>query len=189
MLGRKKLGSKYKIFSRGFRMGAKVRIKGFKQIRDKINKQLKDASVDRGLMDGIGKILMTEVKETIRSGVSPKTDREFKDLKESTIKKRKRFAKNKQGRKSPHFRADFSNLTQTGQMVRSLKAKIVGNQVSISFTGGRTVNGKTITNQKLADIHDEGNINLPKRSVFGIPKGTQKKVVKALNEFLKRNIK
>ena len=161
-----------------------VRIKGLKKALNDVRKKIKDVATNKGLLKGIGQASTKEIKKTIREGVSPKTEKRFIKLKPKTISRRKTFAK--KGGKSPFFIASKSNLTMTGKMVRSLKSTVEKNQIIIKFHGNHH---DDVTNQQLAEWHDEGAGRLPVRSMFGITKESQKKIVKAINIFLKRKLK
>ena len=167
-----------------------IKIKGLKETRARIKKQIDSAIIDKGLMQGMAKAATSDVKKTIRSGISPKTGKVFAALKRSTKASRRSFAKNKKGRKSPHFSVNKSNLTMSGKMVRSLRSKVLKNQIFISLKGVHH-NSKSgqVTNQQLAEWHDKGAGRLPVRSVFGITKETKAKLIKALDIFLARRLK
>lgn len=171
-------------------MAIKIKVKGINETKLKIKKEIRNIEIDKGLLDGIGIVAARGIKKKVRSGKDPETDEKFAPLsrkKKSTVYQRKQYAKSKK-RKSPFFKATKSNLTKTGQMVRNITAKAKGNTIKIDVANTKRTDSDK-TNREIAEIHEDGANDLPRRNVFGLPEKTQAKIVKSLNIFIRRHFK
>ena len=162
----------------------KIKILGLKKLDRKLQKKIDSIATNKGLMQGMAKFALKETKYYVRVGFSPKTDKKFPPLKDSTIRTRDSFQRSKKGRKSPYFIPDFSNLTMTGQLVRSMKIKYDKKQQALVMSFSQKRKNSSLSNDKLIEHLDEMG-----RYIVGIPKKVKPKLVTAINIFLKRRRK
>lgn len=168
---------------------ARFRLKNLNNVsnatQSRINRALKSSSLLKEIADGL--------IEDIQSGESPKTGKPFPRLADSTIENRRRLARTNQTDKN--YSPKKSNLTLTGQLVRSIKAKInlTRGELIIEPTGSRRpyrgVNKRlkqsVRTNKELATIHANGGRNLPKRDIIRFSKKRVREIVRLIRARLK----
>ena len=149
----------------------------------KINKKLKDEETANYIVNAI-------VDNIRNNSINPKTGRKYRKLKESTIQNKKYLAKN--NRTHPNYSANKPNLTITGRLLDSIKAKvkITGESIkySIDVTGkparyksnsGTLIGKKTPTNKEIR----EGL-----KKIGRDPLGLSKKLEKEIVAFIRKEI-
>lgn len=122
------------------------------------------------------------IKERTRKGFglsdgsnTPRIER-FARLAKATIRKRRSKAL------SSFTSPSKSNLTETGQMVGSLRVRAIKNGLRIDLKGQR--------NRNLASWHENGQIpGGQKRRFVGVSIGERSKIVKALTQSLNKYLK
>lgn len=166
-----------------------------KAARESIKRKINRIIRDKGILDKVGQMIVEPMKE----GVNPVTGKPYKPLASSTIANRRAMAKYNQT--SPRFSPDKSNLTFSGQLLDSIKHRIVISKsiIIIEPTGtrrayrkksGKPAKRSVKTNKELAKIHSKGGKKskkggrLPKREVLKI----SKKKLKEVNQFIKREL-
>jgi len=121
---------------------------------------LKREQVTRINRSGILQTTLSSLQADIRAGINPRTGKKFKRLQSSTIDNRKRLARSNPT--DSNYSSGKANVTFTGQLVRSLRAKISSFRDRVRVTiratgthrgykyknGGR---GKPIANSTLID--------------------------------------
>lgn len=95
----------------------KIKIVGAKNARESIEKRVREAIANAKLQN----IAADELKREIRSGTNPKTGKNYRQLKESTIRNRRYLARNNPTH--PQYSPARSNLTLTGQLIDGIKAR------------------------------------------------------------------
>jgi len=105
---------------------ARLKVKFPKGISARIAKTINNAIDDQDLQS-----IASDLVKDIQSGKNPKTGRAYKGLKSSTIKRRKVLSK--VNRTSSKYSPSKSNLTFTGNFLKSIKAKLTkqGNSKTI----------------------------------------------------------
>ena len=164
-----------------------------KQFMNKIGKKLQRAAnkiSSRSAMKNLAEDGVELIRKRVRAGRGVKTaggvEKKFKRLAKSTIESRRRK------RLHPKTSPGKSNLTETGQMIDSMKAKSAGRGgAKIVFEGTRRSNGKRISNKELASIHDKQGASKKrvKRPFFRFSGKEIKKLTKQVERELKRLIK
>lgn len=110
----------------------RVKIKNPGKIGSDIKKKFSSFTKDQGEMDRAAKIMRTELVANLRSGIGS-DDELLPDLKIKTIKRRGELSRyNKTASKYLQF---FSNVTFSGQFVRSLKVTSRGSFFDFIYTG------------------------------------------------------
>jgi len=161
--------------------GGRVTVEVSKRLQQKINKRVRSIAANKGLMKGIAKFALLETKKYVRIGISPKTDKRFPPLAESTIRTRDSFDKKKNVKKSPYFIPDFSNLTMTGQLVRAMQMKYDSKNFQLIMVFKQSRKDSELKNDKLIEHLDSMG-----RYIVGVPKHVKSKIIKALNIFISR---
>ena len=155
-------------------------IKKLKENEVKISKAVRD----KELLGEIGDLVTKNIKGSVRLGKNPTTGNPFRSIKSSTVEDKKEWAKS--NTKGKLFSPSKSNLTRSGQLIDSVKSKIVKDKINISATGDRKSykgkGGKPVsppTNSELAD-------HLKKKGFDLI--GISEKVKKSASKLLTRKI-
>ena len=134
-----------------------------KKFQAKINKALDQFSSNESLQS-IGDFTADIIKRRSRLGYGVPVDggpkAKFQELAEST--KKARNSKKLSAETSPNK----SNLTETGQLLNDIVAKIKGRETIIGHTKDR--------NKKIGAFHQTGGGNLPQRRYLGLAKEDQK---------------
>lgn len=107
---------------------------------DNLQKLLKknlDVAFNKDSMEDISDIMIKNIttRALVGKGVSNGKQNNFDALEESTIKQRKRYAKNLSGKTSPNQKR--SNATATGQMLESISRKVSPGSIFLYFKGKR----------------------------------------------------
>lgn len=159
-----------------------------------LTKKLEDALSSKKLLDEIGEFAVKNSVGSSRLGKNPETLESYAPLsrgpKDLYIKRRAALAK-KVG-KGTNFGKGKSNLTISGQLLKSIKHSISSDgAIIIEATGERkpyTSGGSTISNEELAEIHSDGGGKLPARQVVGVSEKTNETIRIKILAFLRRNI-
>ena len=141
---------------------AKVKIKGLNVTLNDIKKRLKNATKAKKLQNEIGEFTVDRIVQQARSGKNERTNRALPKLSKSYIAMRMGVASFRTGKNGKVFAipepdeilktvdTEFfeptrtrSNLTFTGELLRSLGFRIKKNQVFIKFGKARRGDGKT----------------------------------------------
>ena len=165
------------------------RVKGLSRVVKDIEKKLKGAKIDKAAQSHMSKIIIEDVKQTIREGKNPNKhgNSKIKRIKQSTIKRRKELAK--KNKTHSDYSASKSNLTLTGELIDSLTCKFKRLKSGIGFilsakgvhkryvgTKGKRV-GKRVKNIEI--IKAQAAMG---RRVLGIRRKTRDRLVKILKE-------
>lgn len=172
---------------------AKVKFKNFGKVKGSIVKQLRLATLQTIRDTGIAENLADVVKNTVQKGIDPKTDKPYDDLKQSTIDRRRTLSKvNPTDEKYSPAR---SNLTFTGQLVRSIRAfarpakgiiEIRPTGTHKQYKGIRKKRlGKPVRNSDIS----EGLQNKHQRNLIGISERVKKNMLKIIEKRLIKLIK
>jgi hypothetical protein len=150
----------------------------FKDLKDKLDKALANV-LNKETFDGIGKITSQSIKNRTRlgKGVSQSEGslEQLKPLADST--KKIRTSKKKSGKLSSQTAPAKSNLTETGQMLDSIKYQSSATEVRIYIEGS--------DNQKKAtDQANQGRkfMNLSKSEVNEVLRFLQNKIKDSFNK-------
>lgn len=153
---------------------AKVNIDRLKTKLNSTRKLINKAIKDKALLDDIGNNFTKRIIADAKSGKIPGTKNSYKPLAKQTIDNRQRNAKF--NILSQDYKLKKSNLTYTGQLLESIKHKVVPSRARIEINamgmhkpvrGKRGPIGKAIPNKKLAEFHDKGK-GVPRRIIFNI---------------------
>lgn len=166
----------------------KVRIKNLKSIFNSIDKVLKDTASNQAMFGEIAKFAETRIVQQTRAGNDLSTgDKSEKQPELSTgyIKFRQRVKSGKTDIKPDpqFFRPRSSNLTLTGQLLKSIRGTIVKSkrQVVVEPTGGRD---DKLTNKEVAsDLAKRG------RTFLGLDSIGIQRIRKIVLDVLRRNIR
>jgi len=187
---------------------ARVRVKGLRKVRNLFNKVLDDSLTNRSLVSEVGNFILERIRSFTRSGksIAGSRPKKLKKLSSSYISVRQgavKFRTLKDGRVIPitepdeilkqvdpeFFDPNFSNLTLTGQMLRSLKFFFDkrNKKFTIEPTGNRRrVLGqkKRLTNKQVANfVSDNGRpfIGLDDKGIERV----RKMIIKSLRSQLR----
>jgi hypothetical protein len=151
---------------------AKVRFKNLSDVVKTIDKKI-DSTLADDLGDKIGELLVGQVQGFTRKGEPYNKNRTFPILAESTVESRVRLSKS--NNTHPSFRKTLSAVTLTGQLMDSLKHRVVkvgrSLQIFLEFTGTRKpyknldgsvqkLNSKNSTNEALNKTLGEIGFNV-----------------------------
>jgi len=173
---------------------ARFKYEGFSKVSRRIGDNMARAIRSSGVLEEIS----AKIIKDIHSGKTTSDGRKkFAALEDSTIKRRKRLAT--VNRTDPSYSSNKSNLTFTGQLTRSIKAKVNRSQglIIIEPTGNRKayrgirknklkMDPKVKTNMQLAIRHASGAGNLPKREILTLSKNRRKLIVNRIRLELRR---
>ena len=145
----------------------------------------------KGNVKVIANFIADKIKLRTRLGYGVARDGAVKyklaPLKDSTIDRREDLED--RGRLSDKTRATRSNLTETAEMLDSIKGKAIAKGRGKVYLKGEH-KGAGISNSKLADYHEKGSSNKVPRPFFHISKVEQKayhrKVRLQLQELLRK---
>lgn len=172
---------------------------GISRVGRNLGTRVAQAIRSSGVLDEVAKDLIKDIQGSKRgSGTNTKTGRNFAGLKQSTIDRRKRLAT--VNRTDPAYSSDKSNLTFTGQLVRSIKARINRTKalVIIEPSGKRKayrgirknkLKRTVLTNKELAEKHAAGEGNLPKRDILSFSKRRQKEIVDKISRAIRKRLR
>ena len=149
----------------------------------KINKKLRD--------EGVGKDIVNTIVDNIRNNsINPSTGKRYRKLESSSINSRRYLARN--NKTHPNYSPNEPNLTITGRLLESIKAKITVSTTSIEYaidvTGrharyksnsGTLIGKKTPTNKEIR----EGLSKIGRD-----PLGLSKKIEKEIVAFIRKEI-
>ena len=164
-------------------MGVKVTVKGMDKVAAKAKKVIKAAMSDHTVRHDMANDkngIVFKMVASARSGKDPATGNRFQELADSTINSRKRF----KGRSDEEFfKPERSNLTLTGQLLKSVKAILPkGKPIIIISPTGRRDDGKR--NVTIGKYHQTGT-GVPERRFLGI----SEQMAKAANTIFKRHLR
>jgi len=142
-----------------------------KKFQDKIDKALDQLTTGDSLKS-IGAFEAELIKRRSRLGFGVPEDFgpkvKFEPLAPSTIKARKKK------QLAAETSVNKSNLTETGQLLNDIVAKIKGRETIIGHTKDR--------NKKIGAFHQEGGGNLPQRRYLGLAKEDLKQIKAKLQD-------
>lgn len=140
-----------------------------------------EADLKKGAISKIADTTKEAVKERITAGlgvsVNNGTEKPFKKLKDSTIRRRERLQK--KGRLSSKTSPETSNQTESGEMVREIKAIKSGLNITIKPSASR---------EDVAQKQEEmgrPSFNLSKKEIDKIEEVVEKTVDSVINKLLK----
>lgn len=166
----------------------KVRIKNLKSVFNAIDKVIKDTVQNQSMYNDIAKFAETRVVQQTRAGkdlTSSEDGDKQPELSEGYIKFRNRVKSGKTDIKPDpqFFRPRSSNLTLTGQLLKSIRGTIVKSkrQVVVEPTGNRD---DGLTNKEVAsDLAKRG------RTFLGLDKIGIQRIRRIVLDVLRRNIR
>ena len=144
-------------------ISVKLNEKSLKDVEDLIKKAFNNVIRNKKMLTEIGEDVTKDIQFQTRAGNSIPNNEKLAPLKKSWILIRKRIAESQGTHQA--YREKRSNLTLSGQLLNSLKAKVKGpGSVEVAPTGlrsrykikrkdgkGTYQLGKLITNQKLSE--------------------------------------
>ncbi len=98
-----------------------------------LTKKMKDLIKSPALLSEIADVAIKDIKFQARKGVSTKTGTKFAPLSDAWVREREKIGE--ETRTNDAFAPKRSNITITGQLLDSMKKRIVGNGISIYFSG------------------------------------------------------
>ncbi len=169
-----------------------IKLKNTAKVKASVFKKLNELIRDEGVLTAVADTITNEIK----SGKNPKTGKNYKALKASTIKHRKYLSRGNPTDKK--YSPRRSNLTITGELLNGLMSRInvAKSIITVLYKGShpgyKTLSGKKIKGSggnraKIADhLADQGRPTL----IFSerIKKLSIKNMQKALRRALKRII-
>ena len=171
-------------------MKVKVDSKG---AENALRKRLNDLTKDKSLLNDIGLTAVKNSVASVRLGKAPSSGEAlapFSGNNSDRYIERRKVIASSQG-SGANFRAGKSNLTLTGQLLKSIKHFIKGSTITIRATGTHkpyTQGGKSVSNEQLANWHSEGAGGLPKREVIGVSEKVRDIISAKVKAFVRRNI-
>lgn len=175
-----------------------VKTKGFSQLNSKVTRIAKKTLEDQKLRKEIGESLKRKMLGLARQGISPRSGKRFKELKSVTIAQRSRLKK--YNRTAAVFSPTRSNLSLSGQLMKSVKVFVVPGKRTITIgpdnserRGYKTSKqGKakkpSINNEELGTIHQFGSGRVPARPFLGINEDMEKAARRRIVRFLRRKL-
>lgn len=166
---------------------SRIRVKIPKKLLNKYEKQIKKTI--RESSKEAAKIILNDIK----TGKDPATGKAYKALQPSTIKRRKQLAK--YNKTSPEYSPRRSNLTFTGEFLKSFRSKIIkkaGGFVVSIFTKGKHrgyINksgkrSKRVENEKIL----EGQQGMG-RNPLAISQKTERKILRLTKRILRKYLR
>lgn len=172
---------------------ATVKIKGLENVKRNVKELFEQTRKDEKLLEQMGIVLVTKTQDFNRAGLKPVDGKKHKPISKSWIN-RKEELKATNTVDGNYYRTGASNLTFTGQLLKSLKFKIFKNEgkVQLDATGTRkpyknldgTPMENTPTNDELA-----GYMKKQGRPIFGVGRQLNNVIVKLVRSFLNNKIK
>ena len=158
----------------------------FSSLRGKITNIKKELSKEK-----TGAAIANAFVDNIRNNsISPKTGKKYKGLKSSTVRNRKYLAKN--NKTHPNYSANKPNLTITGRLLDSIKAKVNVTLKSISYEIDVTGSHARYKSNEGAPIGKKAPKNSEIREglskIGRDPLGISKKLEKEIFSFLKAEV-
>jgi hypothetical protein len=145
---------------------AKVKIKGISQIEKKYRETFKKVKSSKPMLNEVGQFTVTTIAQSARRRKPLNSQGVFKNIKESTKRRRKSDAK--YNKTHPTFSPNRSNLTFSGQLIDALRFQIKGiANIVVDVAGslrsprrdkkGRPIDDDLQTNQAVdADLRSRG---------------------------------
>jgi len=171
----------------------KVKIKGLNKVEIQVKKRLEDLLKDTTMLNEVGETTAKMIVNNARSGSVFKNDKKekIKKLKNISIAHRKYLAK--YNSTSDVYSASRSNLSFTGQFLKSIKHTVKRGLIIIEPTGSRT---GYKTGPKTKDSNPPSNKQLAKfladngREIFGgLDKIGIKRLKTLIIRFLRRKLR
>lgn len=161
-------------------MGDADKLNSITKLLDTLQESI-EADLKKGSINKIADFTKEAVKERITSGLGVEkndgTEKPFKKLKDSTIRRRERLQK--KGRLSSKTSPDTSNQTESGEMVREIKAIKNGLNITIKPSASR---------EDVAQKQEEmgrPSFNLSKKEIDKIEDVIEKTVDNVISKLLK----
>lgn len=156
-----------------------------------VERLFKSAIKDKELLNDIGESAVKNSVASVRLGKDPATGKPIAGFanRKTYPEARSRIASRRGAGTS--FKPKKSNLTLTGQLLRSIKHKIKGNIITIQAEGNHSPyysGGKRISNAQLAEWHSSGAGNLPVRNVIGVSAKVREIINAKVRAFIRRSI-
>lgn len=163
------------------------KVKGLKALNKRLERLFKKDFVDQTLLEDVAKFSRDRIVAFTRSGRSLSTEDRLKALSEGYKSWRRKLAKGKvRGKKiKPDrrwFKPNRSNLTLTGQLLRSIRYKIFSKKrnIDVFATGKRREGG---TNKEVAkDVAENG------RPFIGMDKKGEQQITEMVRRQIRREI-
>lgn len=177
---------------------AKVKFKNLNKAFKQLSKEFDNFLGDREQQKKIAKTLQNELKNNIRREGKDANDKKLPALRPSTIANRKRLAQSNSTLSS--FQPSRSNLTITGQLVRSLKVFIgrLKGQYEMTYTGVhkpyKNKSGKrpkrveSTTNEEIISHIRNNKYNTKWKRVkfYGATKRAKERIMKQFRRYIRR---
>lgn len=165
---------------------AKARVKNIKSVLNSVRKVFKDTQTSKKVLDDISDFSINRIKQETRKGIDLVNDDRQPDLSDSYKRYRRRLKSGKANSKvtpASFMRPGLSHLTLTGELLDSLKSKIIRSRgiLEIFPTGSRS---DGLTNQEVTkELKEQGRVYL------GLNKKAIEEIRKIFVDELRRNIK
>lgn len=175
---------------------ATVKIKGLSNVNEGVRKLFEKIRTDESLLKDLGKELLTKTQDFNRAGLKPSDGKPHKPISSEWADRKEQLGLT--NKKDQYYSAGASNVTFTGQLLRSLKIEVFSKQGSVELeaSGDRTPykNSKgTITSKarKNTPTNDElaGYLKEQKRPIFGVGRQLNNSLVRIVRTFLNETIK
>ncbi len=134
-----------------------AKVKGLDRLKKSLNNMVLKQFVNKRLLDTIGEFTRDRIRSFTRTGKSivGSSPKSFKRLKQSTVEQRRRLGRAGKADKE-FFSPGRSNLTMTGQLLKSLSFKSVVRDRTVDvFAKGFRTDGKA-DNKKVAEFVAKG---------------------------------
>lgn len=169
---------------------AKVKIKNLDKIFDSVKKSLRETKRSEALLSEIGNFSVERIRFETRRGrtmVDNKSSRRLPPLKKTTKDFRKEIKESFPELVDPDFfRPNKSNVTLTGQLLKSLKFKIVKDKLIILIGGTRKISSISFTTRNEIVYRDLVELGF---DFIGLDKKSQKRIKKLVLDEFRRTIK
>ena len=169
---------------------AKVRFKNIDKVTARLNTVFNEAKTSKKMLNEIGTFVVERNKFFARSGKSLEDNnvpKKLPFLKESTIRIRKQLAFTFPSMiDGTFFKADKSNVTFTGQLLKSLRYTVKRDSIALIFLGGRKkmMPDDAATNDQVYD-----NLKSLGFGFVGLDEKGQKRVARLVLDEFRRTLK
>lgn len=147
------------------------------KIWDRLVTLIERATVDNNaLKQDLGREVIKQVSARTRRGIGvvKKVAKPFKPLKGNTIRKRRSLQK--RGKLSPETSPTKSNMTESGELVKSLREDVIPTGVNVTLEG-------TENKRKARNNPDRILMDVTKEEEQALTNMVAKEIVKALKKF------
>lgn len=171
---------------------SKVTIKGLPQVKESVQKLFESIRTDKELLTEIGANLVVQTQAFNRAGKTPSGGKHENQISDEWIERKERLKT--VNNVSEYYREGASNLTFTGQLLRSIKFKINQASGSVSlFMSGARKPYKNLDGTLVKDVptNDELRGYLEKKGwkIFGLNKQISNTTNRIVRGFINNKIK